>query len=310
MAIIKFINNKTSLKISLNYIMKQEKTNPSLISGKDCIAENSYEEMIAVKKQFKKIKGRQKIHIIQSFAIDDNIDYKTAHDIGIKMAKYFKGFQAVVVTHTDRKHIHNHIILNTVNFENGKMFHQSKADLIKVKEYSNKLCEEYGLTRAKEQSKVEDIKINEMQIRNKGESWKQTLEEDIKICMLNSNNKMEFFKAMKKLGYQVTWTKDRKNITYTTPDGKKCRDRKLHQEIFLKENMEKYFKEKSIKRVNKIEENKKYYANSITKNLIQLLKQREEEYIEALYKNNTEYGTNAKKEYARRMSYSSEELGM
>ena len=310
MAIIKFINNKVSLRKTINYICKEEKTTNKLISGKDCIAENAYEEMMTVKKQFNKLEGREKIHFVQSFDPKDNVNYEMAHEIGLKLAEHFKGFQVVVSTHQDTNHIHNHVVINTVNFETGKKFHQSKKDLEEIKNISNKLCLEYGLSVPKAKSKVDDIEINEYQVRQNLTSWKLKLEKDIDKSMRLANNKYEFIKEMNKLGYKVTWNKNRKNITYTTSDGKRCRDRKLHQEIFLKENMEKYFKEKSIKKINNIEENKKYYANTITKNLIQLLKQREDEYIEALNRNNVKYGTNAKKEYARKMNYSLEELEM
>lgn len=312
MAIIKFINNNATLKTSLNYVMKEEKTEKKLISGKDCIAENALNEMIATKKQYNKYnKGRDKIHFIQSFSPNDNLTYEQAHQIGMKMAEYFKGFQVVVATHIDKKHLHNHIILNSVNFENGKKFHQSRGDLRKIKEFSNELCKEYGLTITDEKAKVDDIKINEYKSRQKGESWKFQLEKDIDICMKKANNKYEFFKEMNLLGYKVTWTKERKNITFTTPNGKKCRDRKLHNEKYLKDNMEKYFKEKSIIQKMKIkhfDNEKKYYPNSITKSLILLFKDKQEHYIEALYSSNNEYGINAKKEYARKMSYSSEEI--
>lgn len=312
MAIIKFINNNATLKTSLNYVMKEEKTEKKLISGKDCIAENSLNEMIAIKKQYNKYnKGRDKIHFIQSFSPNDNLTYEQVHQIGMKMAEYFKGFQVVVATHIDKKHLHNHIILNSVNFENGKKFHQSRDDLRKIKEFSNKLCKEYGLTITDEKAKVDDIKINEYKSRQKGESWKFQLEKDIDICMKKANNKYEFLKEMNLLGYKVTWTKERRNITFTTPNGKKCRDRKLHNEKYLKDNMEKYFKEKSIIQKMKIkhfDNEKKYYSNSITKNLILLFRDKQEHYIEALYSSNNEYGINAKKEYARKMSYSSEEI--
>lgn len=314
MAIIKFINNNATLKTSLNYVMKEEKTENKLISGKDCIAENAYNEMKSVKKYYDKLnKGRDKIHFIQSFSPNDNLTYEQAHEIGMKMAEYFKGFQVVVATHIDKKHLHNHIIINSVNFENGKKFHQSRADLRKIKELSDKLCKEYGLTITDGKAKVDDIKINEYKSRQKGESWKYQLETDIDFCMKKANNKSEFFKEMSSLGYKVTWTKERKNITFTTPNGKKCRDRKLHNEKYLKENMEKYFKEKAIIQKAKIkhfEKEQKYYADSITKNLILLFKDKEEKYMEALYSSNSEYGINAKKEYARKMSYSSEELEM
>lgn len=314
MAVIKFINNNAKLKTSLNYVMKEEKTESKLISGKDCIAENAINEMIATKKQFKKYnKGRDKIHFIQSFSPNDNLTCEQAHEIGMKMAEYFKGFQVVVATHIDKKHLHNHIIINSVNFENGKKFQQSKADLKKIKELSNELCKEYGLTITDEKSKVDDIKINEYKSRQKGESWKLKLEQDIDKCMKKANNKTEFFKEMSSLGYKVNWTKERKNITYTTADGKKCRDRKLHNEKYLKENMERYFKDKQLLQKAKVkyfEKETRYYSHKITKNLISLFKEKQEQYIKAIYKTNIEYGTNAKKEYARKMSYSSEEIEM
>lgn len=314
MAIIKFINNNATLKTSLNYVMKEEKTEQKLISGKDCIAENALNEMRATKKQYNKYnKGRDKIHFIQSFSPNDNLTCEQAHEIGMKMAEYFKGFQVVVATHIDKKHLHNHIVLNSVNFENGKKFHQSKADLKKIKDFSNELCKEYGLTITDKKAKVEDIKINEYKCRQKGESWKYKLEKDIDLCMKKANNKFEFFKEMSSLGYKVTWTKERKNITFTTPEGKKCRDRKLHNEKYLKENMEKYFKEKVIIQKAKIkhfDKQQTYYSDRVTKSLILLFKKKQEQYIEALYSSNNEYGTNAKKEYARKVSYSSEEIEM
>lgn len=65
-------------------------------------------------------RGRQYIHIVQSFSKKDELDYRKAHEIGINLANYFKGFQILVATHTDREYIHNHLIINSVNFENGK----------------------------------------------------------------------------------------------------------------------------------------------------------------------------------------------
>ena len=304
MAIIKFINNNATLKTSLNYVMKEEKTEQKLISGKDCIAENALNEMIATKKQYNKYnKGRDKIHFIQSFSPNDDLTPEQAHEIGMKMAEYFKGFQVVVATHIDKKHLHNHIILNSVNFENGKKFHQSKYDLARLKRFSNKLCKEYGLTITDKKAKVEDIKINEYKSRQKGESWKYKLEKDIDLCMKKANNKFEFFKEMGSLGYKVTWTKERKNITYATAEGKKCRDRKLHNEKYLKDNMEKYFRDKALlkkAKVKSFEKETRYYSDKIVRNLILLFKEKQDQYIEAIYK----------KEYARKMSYSSEEIEM
>ncbi len=307
MAIIKFINNKVSLKKTLDYICKEEKTDKKLITGKDCIPENAYEEMMTVKNMYNKLIGREKIHFVQSFSPTDKLTYEQAHEIGIRMAEYFKGFQVIVATHIDREHIHNHIVLNTVNFETGLKFHQSKLDLQKIKDLSNKICKEHGLTVTEEKSKVSDIKINEYQARLKGISWKQLLTNDIDSIMEKSNNKYEFFKGMNKLGYKVNWSKEKLSIIYTTPTGYKCSDKKLHKEKYLRENMEQYFKEKSRKNIKGIK-NEKITYKSIHSNIAEI--------IEQISKNKqldnttslTGLNESAKKQFAIEMHYSTEEL--
>lgn len=310
MAIIKFINNKVGLKKTLNYICKEEKTLNKFISGKDCMTENAYEEMMAIKNMYGKTKGREKLHFVQAFSPNDELSYETAHEIAMKIAeKYFKGYQVVVATHQDKEHIHSHFVVNTVNFETGKKIQFSNKDLENLKAYSNKLCLEKGLSITREKSNIDDIKINEYKAKEKGISWKEKLEANIDIAMEKSNSRFEYFKAMNELGYKVTWTRERKNITYTTPEGYKCRDRKLHNEKYLKENMETYFKEKykeKIKGVKKCERHTRYKSMSLTlAELIQQFQRKENEYSKTqTYESNE----SAKKQYAMDMHYSLEEL--
>ena len=80
--------------------------------------------MMTVKKLYNKLTGREKIHFVQSFSPTDKLTYEQAHEIGIRMAEYFKDFQVVIATHIDREHIHNHIVLNTVNYKTGLKFRQ------------------------------------------------------------------------------------------------------------------------------------------------------------------------------------------
>ena len=128
MANIKFIAVSRSLSGILDYVTNREKTVERLISGVNCVAQTAQDEFEAVKKQFRKTDGRSYYHIVQAFAPDDPLDFDTAHEIGLKFAEYFKGYQCVVVTHMNTAHIHNHIIMNSVNFENGQKFHQLMAD--------------------------------------------------------------------------------------------------------------------------------------------------------------------------------------
>lgn len=146
MAIVKFVISGSPMNNIFPYIMKEEKTEQKLISGINCMPETAMGEFINVKKQFDKTDGRQYYHVVQSFSPEDNILPETAHEIGLKFAEYFGNYQMVIATNTDRKHIHNHIVFNSVNFENGKKFHQSRDEMIQAKAYSNKICKEYGLT--------------------------------------------------------------------------------------------------------------------------------------------------------------------
>lgn len=243
MAIVKVFSSKGNLKSILNYITNPVKTDTSLISGKDCVAESSFDEMVSVKNMYNKNSGNTYFHIIQSFSPTDKLDYKKAHEIGIKFAEYFKDYQVVIATHKDRKHIHNHLIVNSVSFENGKKVHMSKKDLADLKEYSNKLCSEENLSIiSNNKSKIKDISKNELAVAQKGESWKFKLMNDIDYCLSISNTKEEYISNMNKLKYQVVWTDSKKYITYTTKDGYKCRDKSLHDNKYLKEALENEFR--------------------------------------------------------------------
>ena len=241
MAIVKFINSKASLKKSLDYITKECKTNDNLITAINCNKESAYDEMMFTKREFNKLNGRDKVHIVQAFSPEENITEQEAHKIGIKFAEYFKNYEIVIATHIDKEHIHNHLILNSVNFVDGKKMHTNKYDLEKIKEYSNKLCNESNLKTIPIHKKYRDIKNNEYQIMLKGKSWKGRLISAIDFSLSNTTSKEEFILYMNQFGYDVNWQNTRKYITYTTPEGMKCRDNKLHEEKYLKEKMEEYY---------------------------------------------------------------------
>lgn len=230
MAICKFLSAKSPVKNALNYITNVEKTNEKLITGINCIAENAEQEFLFTKRQFNKIDGRQYYHIIQSFSPDDDITFRKAHEIGKKFAEYFGDYQAVVATHFDRNHVHNHIILNSVNFKNGKKFHQTAKEMEQAKAFSNSLCMMEGFVTTEVKSRTSYIP-----------KWKKELKNILSLAIKNTTSKHEFIRFMNRKGYIVDWKDNHKHITFTTPDNHKCRDNKLFDERFLKENLEKYF---------------------------------------------------------------------
>ena len=214
MANVKFIAVSRGLKGILEYVTNREKTIDSLISGVNCVGETALDEFEAVKKQFRKTDGRGYYHIVQSFSPDDPLDFDTAHEIGVKFAEYFKGYQCVVATHMNTEHIHNHIIMNSVNYETGQKYHQSARDMQMAKEFSNQLCLQYGLS-------ITETKAD----RNRIPAWKKKLRDDIRKAMAQSYDTLDFVWYMESWGYKVKWEVGEKYITYTTPENIKCRDK-------------------------------------------------------------------------------------
>lgn len=270
MAIIKAVKKTGNLKRVINYLSQESKTNEELTSGKDC-SNNSklaFQEMTNTKEMFNKTDGRQYKHFVQSFDPSDKIVTATkAHEIGKKMAEleHFKGFEVLIFTHTDKDHIHNHIIVNSVSFETGKKYQQSANDLENLKKASDKLCIENNLKtitgEEKGKNELSIYDINEYKIAEKGESWKIQLRNTIDEALQQSKSKNEFIEYMQDMGYKVNWAENRKNITYETQEGFKCRDNKLHGTQYLKTNMEEHFK----RELEKLKEKKEKLQKELDK---------------------------------------------
>ncbi len=230
MASVKFIAVSRGLKDILDYVQNKEKTLDSLISGINCTPMTAQDEFEVVKKQFRKTDGRTYYHIVQAFSPEDELSFETAHEIGLKFAEYFTGFQAVVVTHMNTEHKHNHIVLNSVNYQTGKKFHQSAKEMAMAKEFSNQLCMAEGLS-------ITEAKAS----RYDQPQWKKKLKAQIKKALEFSYDKAEFIKIMEIHGYKVKWEDEHKYITFTTPEGYVCRDNKLFDNTLLRKNLELYF---------------------------------------------------------------------
>ncbi len=230
MAIVKFVASGCPMNNIFGYISREEATERKLTDGIMCTPESALEEFRFVKAKFGKEDGRQYYHIVQSFSPDDKLTPETAHEIGMKFAEYFKGYQAVVATHINTGHIHNHIILNSVNYENGYKFHQTRDEMLRAKRYSNELCKQHGLSVTEEKCEY-----------GKMPQWKQYLKAFIKYSLERSPDKVSFVENMRRHGYDVRWEDGHKYVTFTTPEGYRCRDNKLFDDRYLRCNMEIYF---------------------------------------------------------------------
>ena len=251
-ATVNFINRPKSqtragMLAVINYIMQDKKTvhdGVRLVSGLNCSPLSACQEFINTKLQYGKTDGRMYYHFVQSFPPDETITPQTAHEIAMKLAEHYNNFEVLVATHSDRNHIHSHFIINSVSFETGKKLHQKSDAIDIVRTKSDELCRQYSLSicRPKNETYIKPVSAAEYRSAAKGESWKLTLAIMVDECMKTARDKANFIELMGNEGYAVRWTDERKYITYTTPDGQRCRDHKLHERKYLKGCMEDEFR--------------------------------------------------------------------
>lgn len=251
MALVKFIaatKSQTSggLLGTLRYCCREEKTayqGRHLVTGVNCVAETAYQEFMNTKRLYDKNGGRMFYHMIQSFKPGENLTPQTAHEIALKLAEQFPGFEILVATHTDREHIHSHFIINSVSADTGKKYHSNLESLQQLRAASDQLCLAYGLSVIQpKQRKTPGMSAREYRSADKGQSWKLQMAITIEDAMTMARSRGHFLYLMELEGYQVRWSDDRKYITYTDPRGNKCRDIRLHEEKYRKENMEREFR--------------------------------------------------------------------
>ena len=234
------------MKSVMRYVAQTSKTlwnGQQLVSGIGCQSETAFDEFLSTKLLHHKDGGVMFYHMVQSFPKGADIDPCAAHEAARQLAGYFEGCEVLVCTHTDREHIHSHCIINSVNFETGRKVHMADEQIQELRIRNDEICEELGLPKFQrdEQKRSRGMSNAEYYSADRGESWKFELMRVIDECMRYAGNREEFLALLRAEGYDATWTDSRKNITYTTPDGRKCRDSKLHIEKYLKENMETEF---------------------------------------------------------------------
>ena len=234
------------MKSVMRYVAQTSKTlwgDQQLVSGIGCQPETAFDEFLSTKLLHHKEGGVMFYHMVQSFPKGADVDPRTAHEAARRLAEYFGGCEVLVCTHVDREHIHSHCIINSVNFETGRKVDMADEQIQELRVRNDEICEELGLPKFQkdDQRQARGMSNAEYYTAAKGESWKFELMRVIDECMRCAGNRAEFLVLLRAEGYDATWTDSRKNITYTTPDGRKCRDSKLYMEKYLKENMEAEF---------------------------------------------------------------------
>ena len=241
--------NASSMKNVIDYCKQDFKvTDPETglryVTGINCDGENSYTEFMATKKCFDKANGVYFYQYTQSFSPEENITPALAHEVAIEFAeRAWPGHEVMVATHCDADHIHSHFVINSVSYQDGSKLRQSPKTLLRLRALNDEICQAHGLSVLEPYTGGgAKISVREYRAAVKGESWKFQLMLSIDKAMNHSGNRVDFIREMEGMGYAVRWSPDRKYITYTCPNGMKCRDIKLHEEKYRKEMMEREFR--------------------------------------------------------------------
>ena len=253
MATVNFIKYKKQSAGALSgvtqYISQDEKTldenGRQLVSGQNCTPQLAGREFQATRDACRKDSPVWFYHYVQSFSPDEVITGEQAHQLAKEFAaKAWPDCEVLIATHLDAEHIHSHFIVNAVCWESGKMLRQGPNTLRSLRQLSDELCLERGLSVLPQQKEKQTQGMGAREYRSaaKGQSWKFRLMNTIDQCMQYAETREDFISLMESEGYQVRWSDGRKNITYTTPGGMKCRDDRLHETKYTKEVMEYEFR--------------------------------------------------------------------
>ena len=267
MAINKTINKRTNthgaMRNCIEYVLRQDKTSELLtyVTGPYCRDEIKYDlvyrTFLEEKKMWDKDSGRMYAHNIISWHKDEQITPEQALEFGKEFAEnWFSGFQTLVAVHKDKDHIHCHLVTNSVSYEDGRKLHNTRKDLERMKQLTNQMCRERGLTVAEKGKHFDGSQIEKGEViawsKDKYNLFCQQVKDsfvaDCAMAVLkaleNCISKEKFIEKMKQFGWNVNWTEKRKHITFQNQDGKKVRDSNLSKTFHLdisKEDLENEF---------------------------------------------------------------------
>ena len=267
MAINKTINKRTNthgaMRNCIEYVLRQDKTSEQLtyVTGPYCHDEINYDlvyrAFLEEKKVWDKDSGRMYAHNIISWHKDEQITPEQALEFGKEFAEnWFSGFQTLVAVHKDKDHIHCHLVTNSVSYEDGRKLHNTRKDLERMKQLTNQMCRERGLTVAEKGKHFDGSQIEKGEViawsKDKYNLFRQQVKDSfVAGCAMavlkaleNCISKEKFIEKMKQFGWNVNWTEKRRHITFQNQEGKKVRDSNLFKTFHLdisKEGLENEF---------------------------------------------------------------------
>lgn len=287
MAIIKAVSSKAPINTVIDYVTQEEKVEDRLVTGFNCNVDTAKKEMQTTKQLWNKTNGRTYKHFIQSFSADEQLTPEQAHKIAVDFVNkcaLFNDFEVLVATHQDKDHLHTHFVVNSVNFTDGHKFQMSANDLQAMKDLSDDLCIEQGLTVTHKGRTFAGAEREETVAYNKEtyQILKQAEQQKVKSyvfdialavmeCKEQATSREDFIQRLAEKDIETQWSDNRVNITFTDKKRQeqgetkcKVRNSKLQQYFnidFSKGALENEFKSNLREQESRKQHNK--YANII-----------------------------------------------
>lgn len=231
MAVIKVTSAHTAIGRVCKYVLQEQKIPSGLYCGYNLAdPNNAGEEMEFTKRVFRKTGGRTYKHYIQSFHRDEKVNAQEVYQIAretVEKCHLFDDFEVLVATHEDRDHLHTHIVVNSVSYVDGHKFNQSPTDLRDLKEVSDQICREHGLTIAEKGKTFEHLEREETSADNnstyrllqkaeigKADSYVQRIALAVLDAQEIAGSREEFTAYLADNRIDTIWRDNRKYITF------------------------------------------------------------------------------------------------
>ena len=212
--------DKDTLEDVISYASREQATNQrQFVNGINCCPKTARTEMLHTKEAFDKESGTIAYHGYQSFQ-EGEVTPELAHTIGVRLATKLWGdkYEVIVADHVVKaSHIHNHFVINTVSVVDGRKFHRTKIDYLQMREKSDALCKEYGLSVIENPMGKGKHYAEWFAERNGTPTWRSIIRDDVDVAVKSSITFQQFVRSLKDKGYEV---ERRETLLRLRPPGK------------------------------------------------------------------------------------------
>lgn len=195
---------------TVDYALNREKTETDgFESGLGCTTQSAYEDMRANAVRWHKTDGVQGYHLVQSFA-EGEVTPELAHKIGLELAERVLGgrYQAIVTTHLNTSHYHNHIVWSSVAMNSGRKYHSNaKSYALEIRAVSDELCVKYGLSiiQTERAAQVSKPYAEWLAEKNGQPTWRTVIRQDVDAALAEALTWRQFIRELESKGYELNF---------------------------------------------------------------------------------------------------------